>query len=106
MDTTSATDFSNQSLAAANASDDQSGQKIGDRLDVETAGLSFMRCHQWLEEAYESTTDHGIRRLIEDVMDDLWALGSVEGELGDLVIGALESVAAAMEVESLLVELG
>lgn len=106
MDTTSTTGFPNERLSANDVSDDQSGQEIRSRLDVETAGVSFMRCHQWLEEAYESTTDQGIRRLIEDVMDDLWALGSVEGELGDLVIGALESVAVAMEVESLLVELG
>ncbi len=105
METTSTTGFPNERLTSTDTSSDQPGREISERLDVETAGLSFIRCHQWLEEAYESTTDQGIRRLIEDVMDDLWTLGSVEGELGDLVIGALESVAAAMEVESLLSEI-
>lgn len=74
-------------------------------VDIETAGLNFMRCHQWLEEAYESTTNVGIRRLIDDVMDELWAIGSVDGELGEMVIGALESVASALEVDSMLANL-
>ena len=70
-------------------------------LDIEVAGLNFMRCHRWLEEAYASTDRPDVRRLIDEVMDELWALGSVDGELGELVLGALESVSAAVEIGSL-----
>lgn len=71
-------------------------------LDVERAGVNFMKCHQWLEEAHESTNEPGLRRLIEETIDELWDLGSAEGELGDLVLGALNSVAAALDVDTLL----
>ena len=63
-----------------------------------------MQCHRWLERMQESTTDQGVRLLIDDVRDDLWAVGSVEGELGDLVLGALASVAAAVDVSAELLE--
>lgn len=71
-------------------------------LDIETAGLNFMQCHRWLEDARHATADTNLHALIDDVMGELWEIGSVEGELGDLVIGVLESVAAAIEISSFL----
>jgi hypothetical protein len=73
--------------------------------DVETAGLHFMQCLRWLEQAQESTTDRGLRLLLDDVIDDLWSVGSIDGELGEMVLGALASVASALEVNQLLLEM-
>lgn len=62
--------------------------------------VSLLACNRWLERAYDSTPDLAIRRLIDDVLDDLWSLGSTDGELSELVIGALGSVQAALELSS------
>ncbi len=60
------------------------------------------RCHQWLEEARSSTSNPGIQRLIDDLHDDLYALGPIDEDLQVVVHGALQSVAAALDTDSIL----
>ncbi len=70
-------------------------------IDLTESLVSLELCQRWLQNALNSTTDESFRRLISDVMGDLSDLGSVEGELESLVIGALGSVQSAMEVQGL-----
>lgn len=60
--------------------------------------ISFDRCVDWLLDLYQGTADSQLRTLISDVLDDLRALGPVEGEFEDIVLGALASVEAAFDV--------
>ena len=60
------------------------------------------RCHEWLEEARSSTNNPGIQRLIDDIHDDLYALGPIDDDLQIVVHGALQSVAAALDTDSIL----
>lgn len=62
------------------------------------ATISFDRCVDWLLDLYQVTVDVQLRALITDVLDDLRALGPVEGEFEDIVLGALASVEAAFDV--------
>lgn len=68
-------------------------------IDLTDREISLEICTRWLETALETSTDDSFRRLISDVIEDLHALGSVEGELRSLVIGALGSVQSAMEIQ-------
>lgn len=60
------------------------------------------RCHDWLEEARTATTSPSIQRLIDDIHDELFALGPIDDDLEPLVRDALASVAAAIDTESAL----
>lgn len=62
------------------------------------APISFDRCVDWLLDLYQDTTNTQLRHLISEVLDDLRALGPVEGEFEDIVLGALASVEAAFEM--------
>lgn len=62
------------------------------------APISFDRCVDWLLDLYQETTNTQLRHLISEVLDDLRALGPVEGEFEDIVLGALASVEAAFEM--------
>ena len=71
---------------------------LTDRID---AG----RCFQWLREARSQTTDGTVHRLIDDVADELRMVaafaGGVADDMSEVVIGALASVEAAVEVAAL-----
>ncbi len=60
--------------------------------------ISFDRCVDWLLDLYQDTTNTQLRHLISEVLEDLRALGPVEGEFEDIVLGALASVEAAFEM--------
>ncbi|MDH3681302.1 MAG: hypothetical protein OEV40_15285 [Acidimicrobiia bacterium] len=60
------------------------------------------RCHAWLDEARSVTNSPSIQRLIDDIHDDLFALGRIDGDFEPVVRDALGSVAAAIETESAL----
>ncbi len=65
-----------------------------------TANLDCLlkaRCHEWLEQARTTTDNPGIQRLINDIHDDLWAIGTIDADLEVVVRDALGSVAAAIE---------
>lgn len=62
------------------------------------APISFDRCVDWLLDLYQVTEDRQLRGLIADVLEDLRAIGPVEGEFEDVVLGALASVEAAFDV--------
>lgn len=64
---------------------------LTDRLDPR-------RCEQWLSEMRRRTTDHGVHRLIDDVRSELALLGELAVDLSDVVVGALASVEAAVEL--------
>ena len=64
----------------------------------DSAPISFDRCVDWLLDLYQSTTNVQLRTLISEVLDDLRALGPVEGEFEDIVLGALASVETAFEM--------
>ena len=66
--------------------------------DASPSPISFDRCVDWLLDLYQVTDDVALRTLIADVLDDLRALGPVEGEFEDIVLGALASVEAAFDV--------
>lgn len=68
-------------------------------IDLTDREISLEICARWLRTALDASTDDSFRRLISDVIQDLDALGSVEGELRSLVIGALGSVQSAMEIQ-------
>ncbi len=61
--------------------------------------ISFDRCTDWLLDLYQTTQDVQLRGLITEVLDDLRALGPVEGEFEDIVLGALASVEVAFEIK-------
>ena len=63
-----------------------------------SAPISFDRCVDWLLDLYQDTNDAQLRTLISEVLDDLRALGPVEDEFEDIVLGALASVEAAFEM--------
>lgn len=62
------------------------------------APISFDRCVDWLLDLYQNTTNAQLRTLISEVLDDLRALGPIEGEFEDIVLGALASVETAFEM--------
>lgn len=66
----------------------------------ETSFLSFDRCVDWLLDLYRSTEDEDLRLLVSDVISDLRALGPIEGEFEDVVLGALASVETAFEIKA------
>ncbi len=65
----------------------------------EYSTISFDRCTDWLLDLYQTTEDVQLRTLITEVLDDLRALGPVEGEFEDIVLGALASVEVAFEIK-------
>lgn len=65
----------------------------------EYSTISFDRCTDWLLDLYQTTEDIQLRTLITEVLDDLRALGPIEGEFEDIVLGALASVEIAFEVK-------
>lgn len=56
---------------------------------------------EWLEDAMERAETAQTRRLIADVLGDVRALGPIDDDLVELVIGALASVDAAMDLDAL-----
>ncbi len=65
----------------------------------EYSTISFDRCTDWLLDLYQTTEDVQLRTLITEVLDDLRALGPIEGEFEDIVLGALASVEVAFEIK-------
>lgn len=67
-----------------------------------TESVSLERCIDWLLDRHQSTTEPVLRRLVSDVLTEIEELGPHcdEGELDELVLGALASVAAAFDVAS------
>ncbi len=63
------------------------------------SGGSTRAVHVWLECAFERATTASTRRLIEDVLDDISVMGTIDDELEALVIGALASVESALECD-------
>lgn len=69
-------------------------------IDVGGESGQSTRAYQiWLECAFERATTASTRRLIEDVLDDISAIGPIDDELDALVIGALASVESALECD-------
>ena len=66
-----------------------------------TSFLSFDRCVDWLLDLYGQTTDEDLQLLIGEVIDDLRALGPIEDEFEDIVLGALASVETAFEIKAM-----
>lgn len=64
-----------------------------------SAALLPAACEAWLRRAYERADTAATRRLVADVLDDVRAIGEIDDELTELVIGALASVEAALEHE-------
>lgn len=64
--------------------------------------LDTNRYQRWLDEASRMTRNPGVLRLIEDIADDLRALGPIDHEMEEIVLGALESVASAIHVEDIV----
>lgn len=60
--------------------------------------ISFDRCVDWLLDLYQVTADTQLRQLISDVLEDLRAIGPVDDEFEDVVLGTLASVEAAFEI--------
>jgi len=60
--------------------------------------ICFDRCVDWLLDLHQETHSAQLRTLISEVLDDLRALGPIEGEFEDVVLGALASVEAAFEI--------
>lgn len=54
---------------------------------------------EWLERALERAETAQTRRLINDVLGDVRALGPIDDDLVELVVGALASVDAAMDLD-------
>ncbi len=54
---------------------------------------------EWLEDAMERAETAQTRRLIADVLGDVRALGPIDDDLVELVIGALASVDAALDLD-------
>ncbi len=74
----------------------------GAAIDEESASfLSFDRCVDWLLDLYRQTDDQDLQLLIGEVIDDLRALGPIDGEFEDIVLGALASVETAFEVKAM-----
>lgn len=66
-----------------------------------TPTLLPAHCETWLREAYLRAQTAATRRLVADVLDDVRAIGEIDDELTDMIIGALASVEAALDVECL-----
>lgn len=86
---------------------DSAAQNLGETCDAfwssvtdhdGPAPISFDRCVDWLLDLYQVTVDAQLRTLITEVLDDLRAIGPVEGAFEDVVLGALASVEAACDV--------
>ncbi len=71
--------------------------------DHDTVGcISIQRCTDWLLDLYQSDERPKVRRLIAEVIEDLQLLGSIDdADTEDLVLGALASVEAAIEMADL-----
>lgn len=54
----------------------------------------------WLEQALERAETAQTRRLIADVLGDVRALGPIDDDLVELVIGALASVDVALDLDT------
>ena len=71
---------------------------LTDRLDAR-------RCLQWLAEVRKRTADRALHRLVDDVSNELRMLidaaGHLAEELTDLVVGAMASVEAALDVATI-----
>ncbi len=74
-----------------------------------SAGISVQRCIDWLLDLYQATTSEELRLLIGEVIEDIDMLASMagspsvdgeleDGELEDMVLGAMASVEAAVEL--------
>ena len=66
----------------------------------ESEHVSYERCLDWLLDLRQSTDDPQLLALVDDVLGDVRALGSVSGdsELESLLLGALASVEVAFEL--------
>ena len=74
----------------------------GAATDLESVSyLSFDRCVDWLLDLYRHTDDEDLQLLIGEVIDDLRALGPIEDEFEDIVLGALASVETAFEIKAM-----
>lgn len=65
------------------------------------SSTSFDRCVDWLLTMHEATDDAGVQMLIVDVLADLRALGSIDADFEDVVLGALASIDVAFEISTL-----
>lgn len=63
-------------------------------------GGSALKYRRWLEEAMGRAETASTRRLISDVLEDVRTIGPINGELAEVVLGALCSVELALEIES------
>ncbi|MEL7155316.1 MAG: hypothetical protein AAFN30_01815 [Actinomycetota bacterium] len=65
-----------------------------------TESVSLERCIDWLLDRHQSTTEPVLRRLVSEVLTELEELGPLcdDGELDELVIGALASIEAAFDI--------
>lgn len=91
--------------SVANSADLSESVPLAD-LDLErllatrsSAALLPAACEAWLHRAYSRADSAATRRLVADVLDDVRAIGDIDDELTDLVIGALASVEAALDLE-------
>lgn len=78
------------------------GEGCGLLIDLTDPDITLDLCHAWLRQAHNAASDEAFRRLVADVMGDLEDLGSMDGELVNLVLGALGSVQSALEVRNLV----
>lgn len=60
--------------------------------------ISFDRCVDWLLSLYATTSDRDLKTIIVEVLGELRAIGPVDGEFEDLVLGTLASVESAFEI--------
>ncbi len=67
---------------------------------VESNDRFFDRCVDWLLTLHDQTADPDLRQLVTDVLVELRALGPIEPEIHDLVLGALASVQSAFEISA------
>lgn len=72
-----------------------------ERLLATHSSAAFLpaACEAWLRRAYERADTAATRRLVTDVLDDVRAIGHIDDELTDVVIGALASIETALELE-------
>ncbi len=60
-----------------------------------------VNCEAWLRQAYLRAQSAATQRLVSDVLDDVKAIGEIDDELTELILGALASVEAALDLERL-----
>ena len=71
--------------------------------DGGAGAISVSRCIDWLLDLRQATDKTDLRGLVDEVLDELQTLNSIDAntaglEMGDLVLGALASVEVAFEV--------